>query len=120
MKKERHHDMKRRVRIFLVAVVLGMAVVPALGMAQSLIRPEMHFPKHYPEGFHGVGIISRITSEFVMIDDQFRLPFSRDVQFHKLLVAISGRSQFSEGDRVGYLLNEQKEVAHLYELPQAP
>jgi len=117
MNKLKHHEKTKTAWIALLLILLGMALVPPGGTAQTLIRPEMYFPQHYPEGFNGVGIISRITPEFVMIDDDYRFPFSRDIQYHRLQVPISGRSQFSEGDRVGYLFNEQKEVLHLYELP---
>ena len=120
MNKVKHRGKTKTGWIVLVTTLLGMALFPPWGMGQSLVRPEMNFPKHYPDGFHGVGIISEITAEFVMIDDRYRLPFSPGIQFHRLRVPNSGRNAFSEEDRVGYLLNEQKEVTHLYELPEPP
>ena len=99
-----------------VVLAMGMTLFAFAVFAQDLIRPEMVFPDHYPEGFHGVGIITRIEDGFVMIDDYFRFRFSRNVEFYTPTERRTGRNRFSEEDRVGYLLNEEKEIRALYKL----
>ena len=99
----------------LVLALMGMVIPSGLAHAQSgRVKPEMVFPDHYPYGgFHGMGHIVTISRNEVVIDDKV-FAFSWDVTYHTLEIENASRAFFRTGQRVGYLLDSEKEIKSLW------
>jgi hypothetical protein len=109
-----------RIRRFLICTGLALAlmsmVMPSgLAHAQSRrVKPEMAFPDYYPySGFHGMGSISRISKDDVVIDDKI-FAFSPDVAYHTLEIENASRAFFRPDMRVGYLLDSEGNIETLW------
>jgi hypothetical protein len=98
-----------------LAIFLGGLFIPAgvKGEEQKVI-PEWIMPQHYPPaGFDGYGLINRISAEEVVIDDDlFKL--DRSVIYVTPTNMMSSRSNFEEGDLVGYLKNSEHEIKSMW------
>ena len=101
-----------------LAMVFLLSAVPAsFSYAQEgegrHMREEWKVPEFYPRGFDGYGKIDTIDQNGVVIDDTI-WKFSRQVQFATPRDRNAGITNFSVGDTVGYLLNEEREIISLW------
>ena len=98
-----------------LAMVFLLSAVPAdFSYAQGQFMPEeWKFPDLYPSGFDGYGKIDTIDHNGVVNADTV-WKFSWQIQFATPRDRNAGISSFSEGDTVGYLLNEEHEITSLW------
>jgi len=90
------------------------AVLPSgFSHAQRLRKGEWILPKHYPNGFHGIGFLDRISEKDMVVNDHL-LRLSPSVTFNTATVKNGSKAWFRVGSYVGYLLNSQKEVVSLW------
>jgi hypothetical protein len=97
----------------LLALVIAAVLSSGICDAQRLRKGEWILPKHYPNGFHGIGFLDRISRNDMVVNDRW-LWFSPSVTFHTPRVKNGSKAWFREGSYVGYLLNAQKEVVSLW------
>jgi len=97
-----------------LAVFLAAAVIPSTPChARSLVKPEVVLPEHYPDGFHGYGLVDAINREQVVINDCVH-KFSPAVTFSTPQNEKAWIVDFRPGVFAGYLLNSQKEIVSLW------
>ena len=98
-----------------LAIFVGGLFIPAsVKCDEQKVIPEWIMPKHYPpDGFDGYGRINRISAKEVVIDDGL-LRLARLVNYQTPNSKIAVRSNFEEGDLVGYLKNSQHEIVSMW------
>ena len=99
-----------------LAMVFLLSAVPGnFSYAQGrFMFEEWKVPQFYPQkGFDGYGKIERIDQDGVVIDDTV-WKFSRIVRFATPRDRNAGISSFSQGDTVGFILDEEREVISLW------
>jgi len=96
----------------LLCFVITAVLSSGLSHAQRLRKGEWILPKHYPNGFHGIGFLDRISNKDMVVNDHW-LPLSSSATFHTPTVKNGSKAWFRVGSYVGYLLNSQKEVVSL-------
>lgn len=112
--KMRHAKIERITCIILgVLLIVGVAFPLGTSYAQRKVKGEWILPKHYPDGFDGMGSMDRITQATIVIDD-CSYGFSPFVQFSTPTRERAFRSQFHPGDLVGYIVNDKKQIEALY------
>jgi hypothetical protein len=98
-----------------LALVFTLSAVPAnLSYAQGrYMSEEWKVPKFYPRGFDGYGKIDTIEEDGVIISDT-AWKFSPGIQFATPGDRNAGIDDFSPGDTVAYLLNQDREITSLW------
>ena len=98
-----------------LAIFVGGLFIPAsVKCDEQKVIPEWIMPKHYPpDGFDGYGRINRISAKEVVIDDGL-LRLARLVNYQTPNSKIAVRSNFEEGDLVGYLKNSEHEIVSMW------
>jgi hypothetical protein len=99
----------------MVLTIIGMVMPSGLTHAYTgRVKPEMRLPDHYPYiGFHGMGLLSVILENSVVIDDQ-EFVLSPDVVYHTLEVENASKAFIRPEVRVGYLLDSERKIVFLY------
>ena len=110
------HAKIKHITFIIVAVLLivGVALPIGTSYAQRKVKGEWIMPKHYPDGFDGMGYIDRIGKDEIVINDCSYYRFSPFVQFSTPTRKRASRSQFRPGDLVGYIANQKKQIEALY------
>jgi hypothetical protein len=101
----------------LVLFIVSLALPASVCDAQRRVKLESVLPKHYPDGFDGVGYINRIGEDEIVIDDSFH-KLSPFVRYATPTRRNALRSQFRAGDFVGYIKNSKHEIESLWVLKQ--
>lgn len=97
----------------LVLCLVAGAIPSTACYAESLVKPEVVLPKHYPDGFNGYGRILTIGKDDVVIDDEhFKL--SPSVTYNTPSRANASKAYFTPGVLAGFLTNAQDEVLSLW------
>lgn len=98
-----------------LAVFVGGLFTPAsVKCEEQKVIPEWIMPQHYPPaGFDGFGRINRISAQEVVIDDGL-LKLARLVNYATPTNESAARSNFEEGDLVGYLKNSEDEIISMW------
>ena len=98
-----------------LALFVGGLLIPAsVKCEEQKVIPEWIMPQHYPPaGFDGFGRINRISAQEVVIDDGL-LKLARLVNYVTPTSKIAVRSNFEEGDLVGYLKNSEHEIISMW------
>ena len=98
-----------------LAVFVGGLFIPAsVKCEEQKVIPEWIMPQHYPPaGFDGYGRINRISAKEVVIDDGL-LRLARLVNYQTPNSKIAVRSNFEEGDLVGYLKNSEHQIISMW------
>ena len=99
--------------VALVLCLLSMAILPANLFAEGRVKPEWVMPRHYPHGFHEMGVIDRITDEQVVIDEQL-MKLALSVEYNTPTEKNTSKEFFKPGKRVGYLLNSRNEIRSMW------
>ena len=73
----------------------------------------MVFPEHYPNGFHGMGHILKITGDEIVVDDKV-FALSSDVTYHTLDIENASSGFFQPGKRVGYVFDSEGKIKSLW------
>ncbi len=97
--------------------VLPINPVPDFRAGESTV-PKHKAPKHKKVSFDGGGRIDRVGKDetgkdLMVINDRLRY-LSPSVTYHSGVSGFASPSQFRAGKRVGYLLNEKREITDLY------
>jgi hypothetical protein len=98
-----------------LALVFVLSAVPGdYSYAQGrFMREEWKVPKFYPRGFDGYGKIEVIEEDGVVISDTV-WKFSPGARFATPGDRNAGIDDFSVGDTVAYLLNQDREITSLW------
>lgn len=99
--------------IGLVMCFLSAAFPSAPGYAQELVKPEVVLPKHYPDGFHGLGRIDRISETEVVIDDAL-YQFAPHAQFNTPQRTNVSLYTFKPGAWVGFMKSGKRQIVSLW------
>ena len=83
------------------------------GHAQQRVKPEMVLPKHYPDGFDGLGNIQRISETEVVIDDTY-YTFAPHAGFHTPERSNVSVYSIKPGACVGYMKGGKKQIISLW------
>jgi len=116
--KENKKIIIRRIRDTMICVGLaiffvGTAVTSSVSYAQRRVKPEWVMPKHYPNGFDGMGHIDRITDDEVVIDD-ISMPLSTYAEFHTPTETDVSRGLFVPGKFVGYIVDSEHQIVSMW------
>ena len=97
-------------RFFAIAVLIGLIAFPIGLSAQSR---DDGLPSFYPMKFDGKGFINRIDSQEIVINDtEYKL--ARRPIYNTPRTRGSSSYNFQKGSIVGYILNDDQEVASLW------
>ena len=98
-----------------LAMVFLLSAVPGnLSHAQGkFMREDWKVPEFYPSGFDGWGKIDTIDQDGVVIADTV-WKFSPGIQFATPNDRNAGIDDFSPGNTVAYLLNQDSEITSLW------
>ncbi|MEJ2724573.1 MAG: hypothetical protein P8175_08005 [Deltaproteobacteria bacterium] len=97
----------------LALCVFSGAVLSTPCHAQTLVKPEVVLPAHYPYGFNGYGHIDAIDSNLVVIDDAaYRL--SPTVTYSTPEFPNALMTDFLPGVLAGFLTNARNEIISLW------
>ena len=81
--------------------------------AQQRVKPEVVLPKHYPDGFDGLGHIERISETEVVIDDSL-YEFAPQSGFHTLERSNVSVYSFKPGSFVGFMKGGKRQIISLW------
>ena len=110
----RHAKIKYVIFMAVLALFLvGLALPASICYGQGRVKGEWVLPKHYPDGFDGIGHINSIAKDEIVIDDSSHklYPF---VKYATPTRKNALRSQFRAGDFVGYIKNSKQEIESLW------
>lgn len=99
----------------LALIFFTMGGVPGAADAQGKVKPEWKMPKHYPNGFDGMGYINRIaiSDGEVVIDDVLYI-ISSDAKYSTPTFVDASTAFFTEGVNVGFIVNSKKIITSLW------
>lgn len=99
--------------IGLVLIIVGVALPASVSYAQRQVKGEWVLPKHYPDGFDGMGHINRIAKDEIVIDDCYH-KLSPFVKYATPTRKNTLSYRFRAGDFVGYIKNPKHEIESLW------
>jgi len=103
--------------IFIIAIGISMALTAPALAGPKLYKGEWITPKNYPDGFHGIGRVDRISPEAVVIDDSIK-PLSPKATYHTPSSRYTRQSSIKTGDLVGYLKDRHGRIISLWKIPE--
>ena len=116
----KHNSMKfhRRHRQLLagmgvVLILMSLVFQSDMIYGQDRVKPEWIMPRHYPNGFHGMGCIDRITEDQLVIDEHL-LKLTHNVTYNTPTEEDASSAFFSPGKMVGYILNADNAIVSLW------
>jgi len=92
---------------------LSAALPSGLAHAQQRVKPEVVLPKHYPDGFDGLGRIERISETEVVIDDTL-YRFAPRAEFSTPERSNVSLYTFKPGAKVGFMKSGKKQIISLW------
>jgi len=92
---------------------LGAALSSNPAHAQQRVKPEVVLPKHYPDGFDGLGRIDRISETEVVIDDGL-YKFAAHAEFHTPAGQNVSIYSLKPGAMVGFMKSGKKQIISLW------
>ena len=119
--------MKKNNRIFTVRItrilistglalcLLSIAIPPSVGLAQRKVKPEWVMPKHYPNGFDGMGRITSIMMDRgeIVINEQ-KLRLSPSVEYHTPTAKDVPGELFGPDTFVGYMIDSEHRIKSIW------
>ncbi len=97
----------------LVLLIVCLALPTGVCYGQGRVKGEWVLPKHYPDGFDGMGHINSIAKDEIVIDDSSH-KLSPFVKYATPTRKYALRSQFRAGDFVGYITDSKQEIISLW------
>ena len=104
-------DIKIISSLVVLLLLSFLVIVPTLS-AELVNTPEGVIITHYPDEFDGVGTLYSIDEKGIVIDDMFVL-FASQVRFMTPQSAYSSPGSFEQGQKVGYMLNDEHKITKL-------
>ena len=99
----------------LAICLLGIAMPPGVGLAQRKVKPEWVMPKHYPNGFDGMGRIDSISVDLgEIVIDETMLKLSPSVEYHTPTEKNVSSSLFDPGTLVGYMIDSKRQIKSIW------
>jgi hypothetical protein len=99
----------------LAIFLMSAAVPPSVGLAQGKVKPEWVMPKHYPNGFDGMGHINSIdTDRGEIVIDERMLRLSPAVEYHTPTASNISSALFGPGSYVGYMINADRQITSIW------
>jgi hypothetical protein len=103
------------------ALCVGVAVLMASGAifgnlshaGGKIFLEEWKLPDFYPRGFDGYGRIDKIYEDRIIINDSSK-KLSSSVAYAVPSSPNASKSSFREGNTVGYLLDQRREIISLW------
>jgi len=92
-----------------VLIFLSLLMVVSTASAESMNISERVVADHYLARFDRAGTINIIDKRGVVVDDMY-VSFSSQVQFITPYDEHSSIESFRRGQRVGYILNKEKQI----------
>jgi len=92
-----------------VLILLSLLMMVSTVSAESMNIPEKAAVNYYPARFDRAGVVNSIDTRGVIVDDVY-ISFSVKVQFMTPYDEHSSVESFSRGQRVGYILNKEKQI----------
>jgi len=93
-------------------IFLSLSVNVTIVTAELITTAEGVIITHYPDKFDGVGTIYSVEKSGIVVDDMF-VPFASQVRFMTPQSEYSSVGSFKQGQKVGYLLNDEKQITKL-------
>jgi hypothetical protein len=97
----------------LALLFLSAAIPSEPGHAQQRVKPEVVLPKHYPDGFDGLGRIERISETEVVIDEAL-YKFAPHAEFNTPQRNNVSLYTFTPGATVGFMKDGNKRIISLW------
>jgi hypothetical protein len=104
---------KKLAGVGLALFFLSTALSSNPAHAQQRVKPEVVLPKHYPDGFDGLGRIDRISEIEVVIDDGL-YKFAAHAQFHTPAGQNVSIYSLKPGAWVGFMKSGKKQIISLW------
>ncbi len=99
------------VGLILFFVITSPSLEPS--HAQERVKPEVVFPKHYPDGFDGIGHIDRISETQVVIDDTL-YTFAPHATFNTPERTNVSLYTFKPGAWIGFMKSGKRQIISLW------
>ncbi len=99
----------------LALFLFSIAIPPSVGLAQRKVKPEWVMPKHYPNGFDGMGRIDSIAVDRgeIVIDERM-LKLSPSVEYHTPTESNASSALFGPGSLVGYIIDSEDQIKSIW------
>ena len=99
----------------LVLFLLSAVIPPSVVLAQRKAKPEWVMPKHYPDGFDGMGRIDSIDIDRgeIVIDERM-LKLSPSVEYHTPTASNVSSALFGPGSYVGYIKDAERRITSIW------
>jgi hypothetical protein len=99
----------------LAIFLISIAIPPSVGLAQGKVKPEWVMPKHYPNGFDGMGRIDSISEDRgeIVIDERI-LRLSSLVEYHTPMASNVSSALFGPGSYIGYMINADRQITSIW------
>lgn len=107
------HNKKRRVLIKIGICLMAVGLLVGVSAVQGEARERTDLPKHYPDEFDGRGVIERIETDEIVINDRL-YRFSNYPVFNTLTSVNVSIDQFHAGDSVYFIKNDKGEIKSLW------
>ena len=102
----------KTILMFSMLFFLSLPVIVTTVSAEVIHTPEGAIITHYPNKFDGIGTISSVDDRGIVIDDMF-VPFAPHVRYMTPQSVYSSLGPFRHGQKVGYILNDKKQIIKL-------
>ena len=99
----------------LAIFLLSIAIPPGVGLAQGKVKPEWVMPKHYPNGFDGMGRIDSISEDRgEVVIDEIMFKLSPSVEYHTPTASNVSSALFGPGSQVGYEMDSEHQITSIW------
>ena len=100
--------------IGLVISFISMVSPLSVSHAQRLVKPEWVMPKHYPNGFNGMGHIYNISiNEGEVVIDDKTIKLSPYAEYHTPTQKNASSGIFVPGKLVGYIIDSEDTIVSM-------
>lgn len=90
-------------------VFLGVLLLASTVSAEVIYTPEGAIVTHYPSKFDRMVTLEEVREEGIVVDDMF-IPYSERVKFMTPRNRFARQKRFSQGSRVGFVLNDMNQI----------
>ncbi len=93
-------------------LLFSLLMMTSMASAELINTPEGVIITHYPDKFDGVGTVYSLSDRGIVIDDMF-IAFASNVRFMTPQSGYASPGSFKQGQKVGYTLNDKKQITKL-------
>ena len=103
---------KQAFKMLLIAFIVT-GLLGGVGYGQRFMPESNQLPAHYPDTYSGNGVVDRLDTDLVVIDDSSYIIFPY-TSFHTPTMKNAPRTWFKKGQHVGFVEGNPGEILELY------